>query len=235
MNSKSENVELSTDNDLMTKLEKLELAMESANEKMRNNWRLTKKLQQQMNEMEIFLLMYTQPDPAPNAADDHANVVPPDENTEAATQSTAKAAASLELEECKARINTLENLVAELIKSTAINHANSAPKDDTSPATNQDSPVISPESTDPASNESPTVASAITALQVKSKEFETAISILDEDLAQDRSTRKKTLEEMQQIKTNTGRVFSSQREMRKMSDNTDQKLSKACTMIDGTI
>ena len=54
MNSKSENLELSTDNNLMAKLEKLELAMESANEKMRNNWRLTKKLQQQMNEMEKF-------------------------------------------------------------------------------------------------------------------------------------------------------------------------------------
>ena len=82
----------------MAKLEKLELAMESANEKMRNNWRLTKKLQQQMNDMEK-MLMYTQPYPAPNAADDHANVVPPDENTEAAMQSTAKAATSLELEE----------------------------------------------------------------------------------------------------------------------------------------
>ena len=133
------------------------------------------------------------------------------------------------------KITTLESLVTRVIKSTTISPTNSTPKDGISPATNQDSPVISPESTDPASNESPTVASAITALQVKSKEFETAISILDKDLAQDRSTRKKTLEEMQQIKTNTGRVFSSQREMRKMIDNTDQKLSNACTMIDCTI
>ena len=152
MNSKSENLELSTDNNLVAKLEKLELAMNSANEKMRNNWRLTKKLQQQMNDMEKFLLMYAQPDLAPNAADEHANVVPPDENTEAAMQSTAKAATSLELEECKAKINTLENLVAGLIKSTTINHANSAPKDNISPATNLDSPTISSESTDLASN-----------------------------------------------------------------------------------
>ena len=176
--------------------------------------------------------MYTQPDPVPDVTDDHANVVPPDENTEAAMQSTAKAATSLELEECKAKINTLENLVAGLIKSTTINHANSAPKDNISPATNLDSPRISPESTDLASNESPTVASAITALQIKSKEFETAISTLNEDLTQDQSTCKKTLQEIQQIKTNTGRVFSSQREMRNMIVNTDQKLSKACTMID---
>ena len=121
------------------------------------------------------------------------------------------------------KITTLENLVTRVIESTTINHADSAPKDDTSSATNQHLPTISPESTDPPPNESPTAASAITALQVKSKEFETAISILDKDLAQDRSTRKKTLEEMQQIKTNAGRMFSSQREMRNMIANTDQK------------
>jgi len=177
-------------------------------------------------------LIHTQPDLAPNAADEHANVVPPDENTEAAMQSTAKAVTSLELEECKAKINTLENLVAELIKSTTISPATSTPKDDISPATNQDSPTILPETTDPTSNESPTVASAITTLQVKSKEFETAISTLNEDLTQDQSTRSKTLQEIQQAKTNTGRVFSSQKEIRKMIDNTDQKLSKASAEID---
>ena len=130
------------------------------------------------------------------------------------------------------KITTLENLVTRVINSTTISPATSAPKDDISPATNQDSPTILPETTDPTSNESPTVASAITALQVKSKEFESVISALNEDLAQDRSTRKKTLEEMQHVKTNTGRVFSSQREMRKTIENTDQKLSKTCTEID---
>ena len=91
------------------------------------------------------------------------------------------------------KITTLENLVAKLIKSTTINPANSTPKDDISPTMSQNLPMISPESTDPASNESPTVASAITALQVKSKEFETAISTLNEDLTQDQSTRERTL------------------------------------------
>ena len=92
-----EKLELKTENEhlretllaLNTRVGELEVANKTSDCKTHNTWCLAKKLQKEMNAMDKFLLLNLHPNPT--AAEESGNVIPPDDTTEAAPQSTTDA------------------------------------------------------------------------------------------------------------------------------------------------
>jgi len=229
---------------LNTRVGELEVANKNSDRKTHNTWCLAKKLQKEMNAMDKFLSLNLHSNPTtaeePDNVippDDTAEVAPQpaaevtfsDNIVDAASKSEDDATKIFEIKECKTQIITLKDLIAQLTTSVTLSpHRPVATIESSNSGQNlanvstealgtehnEKSFSTQPEDVDPDSNQSETIALVVEELQVKSKEFETAISDVKKILARDTTACEGIKKEMQSIKSQGGRVFSSHKEMR---------------------